>query len=418
MLDNFKPATPKRPNNPNSSPVSDQDVLASFGVESTDKKVTEQPPEPNQQQPESFEPKEPAKFRVKTSQPSNKKRNLIILGVVLFVLAAATGGYWWTHKKKATAVSGQTTVIAVKKVEKPKIYSPLTGTEVATQELANRPVTGVMIENSPDARPQSGLDQAGIVFEAIAEGGITRFLALYQEARPDYMGPIRSARPYYVEWAKTFDASYAHVGGSPDALALIKTLGVKDLDQFANGNAYQRVTVRSAPHNVYSDFTKLDALNTSKGYTSSKFTPWERKTDVKQTPTAAIIDLSVSGPAYSPRFTYDAASNSYLRLQEGEPHYVVAKDQTTKKQINPKTVIVLVTNYGIENDGIHSIYKTTGSGNMYVFQDGIVSVGKWSKTDAKSQFVFTDKNGLPMKLNRGQTWVTLVSSDSAVSYKP
>jgi hypothetical protein len=415
VLDNFKPATPKRPNSPRAPSVSDEDVLASFGSANSDQIAPEQLPKPVASADDS---QEPAKFRVKTSAPNNKKRTFILIGIVVFVIAALAAGYWWTHKKQTTTSTSQAAVVVAKKIEKPKIYSPLTGVEVTSQDLANRPVTGVMIENSPDARPQSALDQAGIVFEAIAEGGITRFLALFQEDQPNYIGPVRSARPYYVEWAKTFDAGYAHVGGSPDALALIKTLGVKDLDQFANGNSYTRVTSRDAPHNVYTDFIKLDALNTSKGYTSSKFTPWERKADVKQTPTASIIDLSVSGPAYSPRFTYDATTNSYLRLQEGEPHYVLAKDLTTKKQINPKTVIVLVTNYGLDNDGYHSSYKTTGSGNMYVFQDGIVSIGKWSKADTKTQFVFTDKNGLSMKLNRGQTWVTLVSSDSAVSYKP
>lgn len=418
MLDNFKPAPPKRPNNPNTTPVSDQDVLASFGADSTPSGTANNAPETPKSPEQDTQQKEPAKFRVKTSQPSNKKRNIIIIGVIVGLLAVLAGGYWWTHKNQAVTASQPTTVVAVKKVEKPKIYSPLTGVEVASQDLANRPVTGIMIENSPDARPQSALDQAGVVFEAIAEGGITRFLALFQEAQPNYIGPVRSARPYYVEWAKTFDAGYGHVGGSPDALALIKTLGVKDLDQFSNGDSYYRITTREAPHNVYTDFTKLDALNKSKGYTTSKFTSWDRKQDVAQTPTAAIIDLSVSGPAYSPRFTYDAATNSYLRLQEGEPHYVIAKDQTTKKQINPKTVIVLVTNYGLDNDGYHSSYKTTGTGNMYVFQDGIVSVGKWSRAGTTTQYVFTDKNGLPMKLNRGQTWITLVSSDSAVSYKP
>jgi hypothetical protein len=240
---------------------------------------------------------------------------------------------------------------------------------------------------------------------------------LFQDTAPDYIGPVRSARPYYVEWAKTFDASYAHVGGSPDALALIPNLGVKDLDQFYNGDTYQRINSRVAPHNVYTDFTSLDALNAQKNYKTSKFTPWVRKADVKQTPTASVIDLNVSGPTYSPRFTYDPNSNSYLRLQEGEPHNVLAKDKT-QKQINPKTVVVLVANYGLDNDGYHSSYQTTGSGNMYVFQDGIVSTGKWSKADSKSQFVFTDKNGFPMELNRGQTWVTLVASDSAVTYKP
>lgn len=396
--------------------MSNDDVLASFGNTAPS---TEQPTQttPGQTPQAELQP-EPSKFRVKTSEPSNKKRNFIIAGVILLVLAIGGGAYWWFTKDEAQSNSQPQATVTEKKVEKVKIYSPLSGAEVSTKELASRPVTGLMIENSPDSRPQSGLDQAGVVFEAIAEGGITRFLALYQEQQTDYIGPIRSARPYYVEWAKSFDASYGHVGGSPDALALIKKLGVKDLDQFANGAAYQRINTRPAPHNVYTDFTKLDALNKSKGYTSSTFTPWERKADVPQTPTASIIDLNVSGPTYSPRFTYDVATNSYLRLQEGEPHLVLAKDQTTKKQINPKAVVVLVTTYGIENDRIHSIYRTTGTGNLYVFQDGIVSTGTWSRTDAKAQYVFTDKNGLPMKLNRGQTWVTLVASDSAVSYKP
>lgn len=416
MLDNFKPAAPKRPLNPSQNTVSDADVAASFG--STDDNTLPAPKPITTAKPEPETAEEPAKFKVKTSNPSHKKRNILIFAGVIAVVALAAGAYFWSTKNKDSSNTPQAAVIEEKKVEAAKIYSPLTGVEVATQDEANRPVTGVMIENSPDARPQSGLDQAGIVFEAIAEGGITRFLALFQESKPDYLGPVRSARPYYVEWAKTFDASYGHVGGSPDALSLIKTLGVKDIDQFANGGSYERITSRTSPHNVYTNFTKLDALNQKKGFTSSKFTPWERKIDVKQTPTASIIDLNISGPTYSPRFTYDPSTNSYLRMQVGAPHYVLSKDLTTKKQLNPKTVVVLVTTYGIENDGIHSIYRTTGTGKMYVFQDGIVSMGTWSKKDAKSQFVFTDKNGLPMKLNRGQTWVTLVASDSSVNYKP
>ncbi len=416
MLDNFKPVTPKKPNPPITPAVSDDEVLSAFG-NSSDQEL---PPvaEPTDQPQTPAAAQTPGKFVVKTSKPNDKKRTIIIVLCILAAIIAAGGAYWWFSKKPAQAPTASTTVEVTKTVEKAKIYSPLTGVEVASEESASRPVTGVMIENSPDARPQSGLDQAGIVFEAIAEGGITRFLALFQETRPDYLGPVRSARPYYVEWAKMFDASYGHVGGSPDALAKIKALGVKDLDQFANGSSYQRISSRAAPHNVYTDFTKLDALNTAKKYTKSTFTSWERKDDVKQTPTAATIDLSVSGPTYSPRFTYDSSTNSYLRLQEGEPHNVLAKDLQTKKQINPKTVVVLVTTYGLDNDGYHSSYRTTGSGNLYVFQDGIVSVGKWSRADGNAMYVLTDKNGFPMKLNRGQTWVTLVASDSAVSYKP
>jgi len=110
--------------------------------------------------------------------------------------------------------------------------SKLTGVQV-DPAVNQRPTTAVMIENSTAARPQSGLDQAGVVFEAIAEGGITRFEAIYQDSQPAYLGPVRSVRPYYIQWALGFDAAIAHVGGSPEALSDIKTWNAKDLDQFA-----------------------------------------------------------------------------------------------------------------------------------------------------------------------------------------
>ena len=134
-----------------------------------------------------------------------------------------------------------------------------------------------------------------------------------------------------------------------------------------------------------------------------------------QTPTASNIDLSISsGPLYSPHYQYDPATNSYKRSQGGVAHI----DQKSKVQLNPKVVIALVMEKGLMSDGSHTTYKDTGSGKMYVFQDGIVSEGTWSKTDRKSQLVFTDKNGLILKLNAGQTWISVVGSSGDVTYKP
>lgn len=151
-----------------------------------------------------------------------------------------------------------------------KFYSPLSGVLVADQAATKRAVTAVMIENSPDARPQSGLAEADVVFEAVAEGGITRFIALYQNSRPSLIGPVRSLRAYYADWAAGFDPSVAHVGGSGDALTMIRSgnYGV-DIDQFFNAGAYWRANDRAAPHNVYTNFEKLDALNASKNHTTS-----------------------------------------------------------------------------------------------------------------------------------------------------
>lgn len=351
------------------------------------------------------------------TEPSKRripKKILIIAGVVLAVIVISSLVYWFLIKKD----SGQQTVIkttTVKKVAvKVKPTSPLTGVELSDKNLSTRPVTALMIENSPDARPQSGINDAGVIFEAVAEGGITRFLVLYQETQPQYIGPIRSARPYYIDFALPFDAGLGHVGGSPDALNDIKSLGVRDLDQFFNSQAYWRITERYAPHNVYTSFEKLNALNQSKGYNTSKFSGFERKKDVPQTPTAASVDFTISGPLYSPHYQYEASTNSYKRSQGGVAHV----DQKSNAQLSPKVVIALVMDKGIQSDGSHTTYKDTGSGKMYVFQDGIVSEGSWTKADRKSQFIFTDKNGLPMKLNAGQTWISIVGSSGDVMYKP
>lgn len=297
------------------------------------------------------------------------------------------------------------------------VASPLTGIQV-TPEQAKRPVTGVMIENSIDARPQSGLTEAGIVFEAIAEGGITRFLALFQEARPANFGPIRSARPYYVQWAKGFNASYIHSGGSGEALALIRSLGVKDLDHGYYGERIaSRVSSRYAPHNVYTNFDTVDAMNGELGYTSSEFTPFTRKEPTKPAEgvalTATKIDFNISGANYNTSYSYDAATNSYARVLAGRPH----TDQESGKQISPNVVVALITEYSIHSDGVHSVYRTTGTGELLVFQDGNVTTGTWKKDSAEASLEFLGADGEPLALNAGQTWITAIPT-GRVSYTP
>jgi hypothetical protein len=311
--------------------------------------------------------------------------------------------------------------VEVKKVVKkapPKpttVPSTLTGVPVAP-EVNQRPVTGVMIENSLAARPQSGLSEAGVVFEAIAEGGITRFLALYQDTQPADIGPVRSARPYFVKWALGFDAGYAHVGGSPQAMADIRALGVKDLDQFANSGAYRRVTTRSAPHNVYTTMANLNALEASKGYTTSTYTGFARskKATPAKVPTAKTVDLGISSALYNVHYDYIAATNTYNRSEGGAPHM----DANGNKQISPSVVVALVVPFSIASDGKHSVYQTIGSGQAFVFQDGNVTIGTWTKTSEKTQITFTDSAGKPLLLNPGQTWISAVAAAPKVTYAP
>jgi Protein of unknown function (DUF3048) N-terminal domain/Protein of unknown function (DUF3048) C-terminal domain len=355
------------------------------------------------------------------SWPFGRKEWLIL--AALLILAAGTASYFLTRDTSKVVSSP---VKAKKIVAKPKtVASTLTGVQV-DPAVNQRPVTAVMIENSKDSRPQSGLSEAGVVFEAIAEGGITRFLALFQDTSPGDVGPVRSARPYYVQWAMGFDAGYAHVGGSPEAIQKIRDLGVKDLDQFYNSGAYRREAGRPAPHNVYTSVDALLQLQQSKGYNASTYKGFERKPVIvkKKKPikkatqptdnSAKTVDFTISGALYNVHYDYDAASNSYKRSMAGGPH----TDNNGGKQISPTVVIGLVVPYSIHSDGKHSVYGVIGSGEAYIFQAGVVTKGTWTKNGEKDQILFTDSTGQPIQLEAGQTWLTALADAGRVKYTP
>ncbi len=346
------------------------------------------------------------------------KRELLFISLgLLIVLCGGAASYVVLHNYKPTVAKIVAPIVHPKPKPPTTVASTLTGLQV-DPSINKRPVTAVMIENSPDARPQSGLDTAGVVFEAIAEGGITRFMALYQDTTADYIGPVRSSRFYYLQWALGFDAAYAHVGGSPEALQDIKSWGVKDLDQFYNAGAYERISSRYAPHNVYTSSAQLSALEQSKGYTTSNYTGFARNATATPAaqPTATSIDMTFSGYYYNTHYDYDAATNTYKRSEGGAPHMELHKDGS-QVQIAPTVLVALIMPYSLEADGYHSDYQTIGSGKMYVFQGGAVQTGTWTKSGRTSQFVFTDDQGQPLKLDPGQTWISALASTGAVTYK-
>lgn len=340
----------------------------------------------------------------------HKKATIAIIaaGVLIIAGATATGIYFLTKKDEKPVQ----TVVKKKtepKKEVPHYYSPLTGAEVTDEATTKQAVTGIMIENSPDARPQSGLKNSGVVFEAIAEGGITRFLALYQEQKPQLVGPVRSVRPYYVDWVAAFNASVAHVGGSAAALAEVRNGSYRDIDQFFNAGSYWRATDRYAPHNVYTSFAKLDALNTAKGYTSSTFTGFTRKDSAaSKTPTATSIDVTISGPLYNSHYAYNATTNTYDRSEGGAAH-----NDREDGQISPRVVVIMKVNETtVMEDGWRQSIDAIGSGAAFIFQDGALHEGTWHKASKTAQITFTDTAGADIPLARGQTWLTAVPNGS------
>jgi hypothetical protein len=362
----------------------------------------------------TFNPKK-LHSKIKNNHPLTKKEKWIVAGeiTVIIILIAFIVFIFTRHTKPPVVVHKVVKAKTVAKV----ITSRLTGLPVTAAQAA-LPVTGVMIENSDAARPQSGLSQAGVVFEALAEGGITRFLALYEEGQPSSIGPVRSARPYFIDWLLPFNAAYAHVGGSPTALSDIQNLGIRDMDQFTYSSTYTRITSRQAPHNVYTSMSDLLALETSKGWTTSNFTGFPRKPDdPSKTPTATNINLNIAGSDMDVVYQYNSKLNNYSRSEGGAPMI----DANTGKQLTPKVVIAMVvpwTDGPIDASGAYyTEYSDIGSGTAYIFQDGTVTAATWSKLTQSSQIQFNNAStGSIMKLDAGQTWITAVGASNLVSY--
>ncbi len=290
------------------------------------------------------------------------------------------------------------------------VPSPLTGLEV-TSNLAERPTVAIIVENSPEARPQSGLIKSGVVFEFIVEGGITRFVAVHQEQMAEKIGPVRSLRTYFIDAAMGFDAGIGRDGGDPLSVVQFRALGGRDL---AGAGAYWRANDRAAPHNEYTSDKLMYDLMQTRGFTSSEYTPWVRKVDSPlEVPTASKIKIDPSSFLYHVDYTYNAATNTYNRTMADQVH----KDKETAKKISPKVVIVVQASHR-KVDPIHYGIDLVGTGTAWVFQDGGVKKIKWKKDSRTTNFSFVSSEGKAIKLNTGQAWVTIIPTDRTVEYSP
>lgn len=398
----------RKPKSPNIEPEVNKEVESSINLSENNQPVSSAEPKiTNNKRRFSIK-----NFKVPT--PKNKKQWIITIILIIVLLAGTVFAiYWFIFRDNKPPVVQQQPPAPVEKGPEP-IISVTSGREVEAA-VNERPIYAVQIENSPEARPQSGLRDADIVSEAIAEGGITRFNAIYHDNIPQSLGPVRSLRPYYIDWFMPYDAAIVHAGGSGEALADIRNLGLKDIDHGNSDGILQRISGRYAPHNLYTTGAKVNDLMTKKGYKSNvKTSLGRKKAEPNATPQAKNIAVNISRNLYNVNFTYDVTSNTYLRSQAGMAHI----DADTKQQIAPNVVIVPVIPYRIHPDGVHSQYTTSGSGKVYVFQDGNVTEGTWSKADRAAQWELKDNEGKTIKLNPGQTWFSVVGTADKVSYGP
>jgi hypothetical protein len=327
---------------------------------------------------------------------------------------------------------------------------PLNGVLYSKQQEAwwqkHRPL-GVMIENHVDARPQSGLSGADVVYEAVAEGGITRFLSLFYCQDAGQVGPVRSARTYFVDFASEYAdyPLYAHVGGAnqpgpADALSQLTDYNwtnYNDLNQFSIGfptfwRDYDRLPNVATEHTMYSTVDKLwDYAATNRGLTNvdkagkswdANFVPYKFTDDapLSARPKSQTIHLEFwqsAGSGYFVDWTYDPKTNLYKRANGGKPHL----DKDTGKQIAAKNVVVLLmkelnADDGYENN-VHLLYQDKGTGKAVIFKDGKRINGTWEKDSRTARTIINDASGNELKFDRGLIWFEILPTEGILNVK-
>ncbi len=330
---------------------------------------------------------------------------------------------------------------------------PLNGAKYSKQQeqwfRKHRPL-GVMIENHQEARPQSGLSFADVIYEAVAEGGITRFLAVYLCQDPGTIGPVRSARTYFIDFLSEYGEYplYAHVGGAnqqgqADAISQLSTYkwaAYNDLNQFSIGflvfwRDYERLgrTV-ATEHTMYSSAEKLwEYASEERKLTNEdedgnswdeNFTPYTFKEDedVSKRGKSQAIHLQFwdSQPDYFVDWKYDPTTNLYRR-NNGKNGDQPQLDKNTNKQLTSKNIVVLYMQERNANDGyennIHLLYRTRGSGKAQIFMDGKEIKGTWRKDNRASKIKLFDSSGSEVEFNRGTLWFEILPTDGVVTVK-
>jgi hypothetical protein len=288
---------------------------------------------------------------------------------------------------------------------------------LARGALTQRPVA-VMIDNHPDAYPQTGLDHAAVVFEALAEFGVTRFMAVYAPGiTPDapLVGPIRSTRLYFAQWAMGFHALYAHAGGSPEGLALVESTDqLVNLDALkeASSSYFRRDNDRDAPHNLYTSSAELQravqALGVAELAQPDLGFLFKSDAPKEQRPAAQQIDYFFIYREDPAGWSYDPATNGYLRLRRGKP----ARDAATDQQLWAKDVVVLeIKEAPIAGDPKGRIEQNViGSGRARVFMDGVEREVTWRKESPEAPLRFFDDASTETRLNAGPFWIVALPS--------
>ena len=371
---------------------------------------------------ETDEEEERSKKRKKKKQKADL---MLYLSIFFFVLAIILIIVYAASSKKTTPVPvDDTPVTPVVPVDP----TPSDSTEPEVVKIVDlnsteRPLAVMIDTNIGDAK-HAGLQDSYVNYEIIVEGGLTRIMALFKDKEVGIVGPVRSARNYFLDYALEHDAIYAHFGWSPNAEADIKELQVENINGMVDTDAYMRDRNLPSPHNVFTSTKKLKSMASSKNYSSSS-SNWEVFTysiyDVNldeqegnysnsDLVSATKVTIPYSSNEYR-SYNYDSTNKYYLRSKNGQAHI----DRKSGNQLHYKNIIIMkVENKTIDAEGRQSL-KTTGSGEGYYITNGNALPIRWSKETRSSKTRYTYKNGSEVILNDGNTFVQIVPVSSSIT---
>ena len=349
-----------------------------------------------------------------------KNKDIIILISVLAVLIIVAGGiliYKIIHKNNETIETGENTEVNTENAEDEKLI--VEQKEVQIFNGDSRPIA-IMIDNHSGAWPQANLNQAYIVYEIIVEGGETRLMALFKGKDLDKIGPVRSSRHYFLDYALENDAIYVHYGWSPQAESDITKYGVNNINGISeSSSSFWRVKDKSAPHNVLTSTEKILQIAKRKNYatTSKKESVLNYVADeIELNSEEALVATEVTIPhstLQTVKYEYNEETKTYTRYARGK----FQKDYVTGEAITTKNIIItFCDNYDLtdsENKGRQGL-KNIGTFDGYYITNGKAIKIKCTKSARDEQTVYKDLQGNEINVNDGNTFINICPKDADI----
>lgn len=297
-------------------------------------------------------------------------------------------------------------------IVKEGIPSPLSGIYGEEEKINRRPVA-IMFDNHPRARWQAGLKDAEIVYEFLVEAPYTRYMGIYLMNDPEALGPIRSARPYFITASLEYDGVYVHVGGSPQAQSDVKSLKLADIDGLSSSNkVFWRKSHKKMPNNLYTSMEVLRSTQEDRKYRlMGEYTPFKFKEDEEDMEGLEAKNVIIHyRKNNTTEYNYDSESKDYKRKKDGENHI----DEIDSSSIVAKNIIIQEANTKvIDNIGRLDIQLIGEGKGKYISNGKYIDI-TWSKNSKASKTIYYDLNDEEIILNPGITWIQIVEPNTVI----